>query len=201
VAVIAVMATRIVDPPRTGRKPNFDFLGAVLVRRRALLRRLGDPAVVHLRLFSSRVRTGRSATPVILSKGRASRRYGSMSPSARSSCCCSSSMSGSRERAGKDALLSPRLFPQPHVEPWAWAPRTVQWLVMQGNVLRRLSFSCNRSEAFSAIQTGSDPAARDRGSLAVVGLGSADGPTPCSGARLIRGGFCDHHCRGLSCCS
>lgn len=150
VAVIAVMATRIVDPPRTGPKPKFDLLGAVLSAAGLFFVVLGILQASTYGFFQSR-KDWKIGDTVILPKGGLSPVWVYVAIGVVILVLFFLHV-GSRERAGKDPLLSLRLFHN-RTSNLGLGTQTIQWLVMQGTFFV-ISVFLQQVRGFSAIQTG-----------------------------------------------
>jgi MFS family permease len=150
VAVIFVMAFRIVDPPRTGPKPKFDFLGAVLSAAGLFFVVLGILQSSTYGFFQSRQDWTIGGT-VILPKGGLSPVWVYVAVGAVILLLFFLHVRA-REHAGKDPLLSLRLFHN-RTSNLGLGTQTVQWLVMQGTFFV-VSVFLQQVRGFSAIQTG-----------------------------------------------
>lgn len=150
VAVIAVMATRIVDPPRTGPKPKFDLLGAVLSAAGLFFVVLGILQASTYGFSQSR-KDWKIGDTVILPKGGLSPVWVYVAIGVVILVLFFLHV-GSRERAGKDPLLSLRLFHN-RTSNLGLGTQTIQWLVMQGTFFV-ISVFLQQVRGFSAIQTG-----------------------------------------------
>ena len=119
--------------------------------RRPVLRGARHPAELDVRLDRPPART--SASPARWSSRRAaSPRSGCSWPSAPCSSAGSSCTSARRERAGKDPLLSPRLF-RNRTSNLGLVTQNVQWLTMQGTFFV-VSVFLQQIRGYNAIQTG-----------------------------------------------
>jgi MFS family permease len=132
VALIALLARRIDDPPLPAERPRFDVVGAVLSAAGLFLVVFGVLQTNTLGWASARVWLLVGLGVVILAGFFLYAR--------------------ARERAGRTPLVSPALF-RNRTSNLGLVTQTVQWLVMQGAFFT-ISVFLQQERGYSAIQTG-----------------------------------------------
>jgi MFS family permease len=132
VALIALLARRIDDPPLPAERPRFDVVGAVLSAAGLFLVVFGILQTNTLGWASARVWLLVGLGVVILAGFFLYAR--------------------ARERAGRTPLVSPALF-RNRTSNLGLVTQTVQWLVMQGAFFT-ISVFLQQERGYSAIQTG-----------------------------------------------
>jgi len=132
VLVIIVLGRKIQEPARTANPPRFDFWGAVLSAAGLFLVVSGILFSSTYGMFSWQVVVFVVAGLVVLGLFV---RY-----------------LGSRERSGRDPLISPRLF-RNRVSNLGLITQLVQWLVMQGSFFV-ISVFIQQIRGYNAIRTG-----------------------------------------------
>jgi MFS family permease len=132
VALIALLARRIDDPPLPAERPRFDVVGAVLSAAGLFLIVFGVLQTNTLGWASARVWLLVGLGVVILAGFFLYAR--------------------ARERAGRTPLVSPALF-RNRTSNLGLVTQTVQWLVMQGAFFT-ISVFLQQERGYSAIQTG-----------------------------------------------
>ena len=132
VALIALLARRIDDPPLPAERPRFDVVGAVLSAAGLFLVVFGVLQTNTLGWASARVWLLVGLGVVVLAGFFLYAR--------------------ARERAGRTPLVSPALF-RNRTSNLGLVTQTVQWLVMQGAFFT-ISVFLQQERGYSAIQTG-----------------------------------------------
>ena len=132
VALVAILALRIVDPPLPQHRPSFDVVGAVLSAA-------GLFFVVFGILQTNRNGWGDWTVWASIALGVVI-------------LIAFVALAGRRERHGRTPLVSPSLF-RNRTSDLGLATQTMQWLVMQGGFFV-ISVFLQQQRGFSAIQTG-----------------------------------------------
>jgi MFS family permease len=150
VAWILVLARRITDPPRQGARPRFDLAGAVLSAAGLFFVVFGILQSGTYGWFVAR-KDFEVAGTVVLPKGGVSPVWLYVAVGALILAWFLLHVR-SRERAGKDPLVSIRLF-RNRASNLGLATQTIQWLTLQGTFFV-LSVFLQEVRGFDAIQTG-----------------------------------------------
>jgi MFS family permease len=184
VASILVLARRIVDPPRGGPKPRFDFAGATLSAAGLFFVVFGILLSGTYGWFASRKDFSIAGT-VVLPKGGVSPVWPMVGIGAVILAWFVLHIR-SRERAGKDPLLSIRLF-RNRTSNLGLVTQNVQWLILQGSFFV-ISVFLQEVRGFSAIETGLMLTPATIGILASSGAAERLA-SRYSQRTLVRGGF------------
>ena len=184
VASILVLARRIVDPPRGGPKPRFDFAGAILSAAGLFFVVFGVLLSGTYGWFASRKDFSIAGT-VVLPKGGLSPVWPMVGIGAVILAWFVLHIR-SRERAGKDPLLSIRLF-RNRTSNLGLVTQNVQWLILQGSFFV-ISVFLQEVRGFSAIETGLMLTPATIGILASSGAAERLA-SRYSQRTLVRGGF------------
>ncbi|HEX6498018.1 MAG TPA: MFS transporter [Micromonosporaceae bacterium] len=150
VAAIALLARRIVDPPRQGRSPAFDLLGAVLSAAGLFFVVLGILQSTKYGWLVAREDFSIGGTVLIP--------RGSISPIWLFVAIGVLILIGfflhirAREKAGRDPLISLRLFER-RASNFGLATQNIQWLTLQGSFFV-ISVFLQQIRNYNAIETG-----------------------------------------------
>jgi MFS family permease len=150
VAWILVLARRIVDPPRQGTRPRFDLVGAVLSAAGLFFVVFGILQSGTYGWFVARKDFSIAGT-VVLPKGGVSPVWLFVAIGALILAWFLLHIR-SRERAGKDPLVSIRLF-RNRTSNLGLATQNIQWLTLQGSFFV-FSVFLQQVRGFNAIETG-----------------------------------------------
>jgi MFS family permease len=150
VGSIVVLARRIVDPARPGPKPSFDFGGAVLSAAGLFFVVFGILLSSSYGWFTARKDFSVAGT-VLIPKGGISPVWPAVAIGALILTWFLLHIR-SRERAGKDPLISIGLF-RNRTSNLGLATQTIQWLVLQGSFFV-ISVFLQEVRGFNAIETG-----------------------------------------------
>jgi MFS family permease len=150
VASILVLARRIADPPRGGPKPRFDFAGAILSAAGLFFVVFGILLSGTYGWFASRKDFSIAGT-LVLPKGGVSPVWPTVGIGVVILAWFVLHIR-SRERAGKDPLLSIRLF-RNRTSNLGLVTQNIQWLILQGSFFV-ISVFLQEVRGFSAIETG-----------------------------------------------